>query len=472
MMQAPDNDNEFDDLIRAAGANYDAPGASPDWDKMNTLLDQHLPVKKERRRRPFILLFALLLLFGVTYLYFSTANLKPKKETRDSKKIQVPAATAQPSTQPAKADQGATGRQQPEARETNLPAIPIRPGSPGKGPEITQNEAGKQPSRPVRPTPGISQSQAHTTASREKAYAGKGHSLVKTKGAEAGENGYGGELPQSPAIEGKPTDADSPTELSSPANKNAAPPGQEIPGIEPDSSSAAKTGKPASAVADTATIKQDQARPPEKKKSPATPVRRPLEISLLYAPELTTVGFSHVDKPGSNYGILLGYRVSRNLVLQTGLIRSRKNYIANGEDFNLDYALPPNHKITKVDGYCIMYEVPLNLSSRIVSRKRYNVFYTAGLSSYFMKREYYTYYYVTNYGGYTKDVAYNSQKNYWFSLATLGLGVEKPVSPSLSVAAMPFVKIPFKGVGEGTMKLTGTGINFLLTYKPAFSAKK
>ena len=138
----------------------------------------------------------------------------------------------------------------------------------------------------------------------------------------------------------------------------------------------------------------------------------------------------------------------------------------------LTYPLPANYKLNKVDGYCMMYEIPLNVKSTISTGKKINLFYTAGISSYFMKSEFYTYYYATNYRSYTKSAEYNSQKNYWLSVATLGLGIEKEITPTLNIAAMPFLKIPFKGMGVGNLKLMGTGINFTLSWKPPIGKKQ
>jgi hypothetical protein len=88
-----------------------------------------------------------------------------------------------------------------------------------------------------------------------------------------------------------------------------------------------------------------------------------------------------------------------------------------------------------------------------------------------MTGEYYTYNVSTTTGSYNRKQEYSSQKNYWLSLGSLSIGVEKKLSDNLSISAAPFVKIPFRGVGQGELKLTGTGINFMLSYKPFFSKK-
>ena len=181
--------------------------------------------------------------------------------------------------------------------------------------------------------------------------------------------------------------------------------------------------------------------------------------------------FKDQPRPGSNYGLLAGYSISNKTILQTGFITSRKNYLINGSDFVPAYAIPSNHKLTKVVGYCTMYEIPLSIQSQIQKGNTITISYSAGLSSYFMKRQYYTYYYQTNYGSYSKSQEYDSQLNYWFSVISLGLDFEKEITQSIQISASPFVKIPLKQMGEGNLKLTGVGVNFLLSYKPFLNRK-
>ena len=52
------SDKEMDKMINDAAGQYEPTGATPDWEAMQLLLDQQLPVKKDRRRRPFFCLFS------------------------------------------------------------------------------------------------------------------------------------------------------------------------------------------------------------------------------------------------------------------------------------------------------------------------------------------------------------------------------------------------------------------------------
>jgi hypothetical protein len=436
-MMLPDQDNEFDDLIKSAGDNYHAPGNKADWEQMNALLDKHLPVKKDNRRRLLILFFILFVLLGLTYLYINTLNFKSISDVKRADRPLAPAtAPANKNNTDAKEDNDAARQKEP----VGVPA-PKKQGS------STVQSTGSVPvtatgKAAIQRSPTKKKSSART----EQAGLAESESATKEHNTEPAEN-------QKAEIDDSIRSRDP---FAGSVEENLA---------------VTDTLKPAPLAIAPALAAPNDTIPQNKSEKKSAKTKRPLELSLLYAPEITTVGFTHFEKPGSNYGFLLGYQLFKNLKLQTGFIKSRKNYIAAGEDYTFDYPLPPNHKITQVDGYCNMYEIPLNVTSYITRGKKLNWFYTAGISSYFMKSEYYTYYYVTNYGQYQKSVSYEEQKNYWFSLATIGAGLEKQFSPAISFSAMPFIKIPFEGVGEGHLKLTGIGINFLLSYKPAFSSK-
>lgn len=428
------SDNELDKLIREAAEQYHATGTNADWEQMQRLLDQHMPVRKGNRRRLFFLLTALFLLAGGTYLHFNIIN-KNIPISVSKKKALKKTATPVISKDHDPVKEIKTGfnknRRQQVLLKNIVPKQQQRKNAPNRNTHPKNNIAGK--------------SEMHT-------YPGEitENNLPIPKGDES----------NSPVNKHESVHSnDDSVKVSITPNKNT------IDSIKSTELTipAEFTVVPDKTIADTSHIASN-------KKSNAPQNRKhPVEFTLLYAPELTTIGFSNIDKPGSNYGLLVGYQIFKNFTLQTGIIKSRKNYIANGYDFVLPYPLPANHTLKKVTGYCHMYEIPLMVKSNILSRKNSNVFYQAGISSYFMTREFYTYQWVTSNGGYNRSVQNKSQKNYWFSLATIGIGFEKEISKKIKVGATPFVKIPFKGMGTGELKLLGTGINFSLSYRPLFT---
>ncbi len=428
------SDKDIDKLIKDAGDNYQAPGATPDWAQMEALLDKHLPVKKDPKRKLLILFLLLLFLAGTTYIYFNgnsedSITAKEKKPSgssvypvpnRPANRETETALTNEPENQPApllQHDQPNQNQQQPLSKKTTAMRKTVKGNSRISTfqPGVTENSLTDKPST---------------------------NESVSTN--TLAENSNNVTL----------TESTTQNEIAVTENKPAT-----------------KTTSAESAIDTNKTIIVNEQATGNNKNNPDKKRKHTPEIILLYAPELTTIRFTYIDKAGSNYGLLVGYPITKNISLQTGIIKSRKNYIANGSDFELEYPLPSNYKLTKVNGYCMMYEVPLNIKSGLGSFKKFNLFYTAGISSYFMTSEYYTYHYASSNGIYSRSRAYREQKNYWLSLASAGIGIEKAISPDFNIAAMPFLKIPFKGMGEGNLKLLSTGINFSLSYKPSFAKK-
>ena len=74
-MQSENFDKKIKDSLSQRPPGNDI----PDWDKMETLLDKHMPVEKKDRRRIFFILFSFLLLGGGAFLVWQN-NSSNKKE--------------------------------------------------------------------------------------------------------------------------------------------------------------------------------------------------------------------------------------------------------------------------------------------------------------------------------------------------------------------------------------------------------
>src|SRR6187399_2795046 len=79
-MQSENFDKKIKDSLSQRPPGNDI----PDWDKMETLLDKHMPVEKKDRRRIFFILFSFLLLGGGAFLVWQNSNSN-KKEVAEIK---------------------------------------------------------------------------------------------------------------------------------------------------------------------------------------------------------------------------------------------------------------------------------------------------------------------------------------------------------------------------------------------------
>jgi len=201
-----------------------------------------------------------------------------------------------------------------------------------------------------------------------------------------------------------------------------------------------------------------------KKNTPAK-VQTGLYFGIIASPDISTIKMQRVNKVGYGAGIILGYRISRSFAVETGLLYDHKNYYSEGSYFDKS-KIPyiQNWKILNVDGYCNMYEIPVNVRYFIKNGENTSWYANAGLSSYLMKKEDYAYKYMT-YSGDLKSSswAYKNATQNWFSIIHVGVGLEHNLGAIGKLRVEPYLKIPAKGLGIGDLPITSMGINIGIT---------
>ncbi|MFI5152478.1 MAG: hypothetical protein ACHQET_04045 [Chitinophagales bacterium] len=216
----------------------------------------------------------------------------------------------------------------------------------------------------------------------------------------------------------------------------------------------------------------------ERIESKSLHINRSLKIGVLFAPDITNVNSVAPEKMSSNLGITLGYEVFDRWSINTGIIYTKKNYSANGEDFHAKPgAIPPNLSLDYVTGNCYMWEIPLTIRYDFNRIGQTLFFVNGGLSSYLMKKENYTYYglYYSNPGWSTygsKSMSFHDSENYWFSVIDLSAGAETRLGKRFTLQVEPFVKIPLQGFGQGNLNLTSYGMIFSLRYAPVLGKSR
>ena len=147
------------------------------------------------------------------------------------------------------------------------------------------------------------------------------------------------------------------------------------------------------------------------------------EFSLVYAPDWSNINYTGSGEVGYNFGVLLGYNFSSRWSIETGVIYTKKNYASSGENFKF----PPNYyygDLVKAEGYCQMFDIPINVRYNAIATNKQKVFISAGLSSYLMNKEQYKFH-CTNGGNYWPSWYTNEENsNYLFSIANFSFGYE------------------------------------------------
>lgn len=182
--------------------------------------------------------------------------------------------------------------------------------------------------------------------------------------------------------------------------------------------------------------------------------------------DASTVNYTYASNAGYNIGGSLGYRFNKNWSVQTGAIYTRKNYKLKGEDFHAPKgSWISYYNIETVDGFCKMWDIPVIATYHFTGNENGNKFISVGTSSYFMKNENYNYLYYYNNQQYTRSSNYNSTDQHLFALLHLSAGIEKPIGKSFAAIIEPYAKIPFAGVGFGSIQLSSFGLNFSVQYR-------
>ena len=205
----------------------------------------------------------------------------------------------------------------------------------------------------------------------------------------------------------------------------------------------------------------------EEKKTDA--IRSKWMISLTIAPDFSRTTSSDYDSPGDAFGVFIHYQFMKRWSLSTGIMRSDKQYWGYGDEYH-----PPTgywNYVTNgivpetVEGNCLVLEVPLALTFNVVETNRSRVFATAGVSSYFMRSEDYTYTFEDPNPGSGTGWSTDEPSSYWFGIGSLSVGYDYRVSPTLSFGVEPYYKIPFCGVGWANIDLYSMGVLFNARYR-------
>ncbi|HEX5151892.1 MAG TPA: hypothetical protein VFW07_10610 [Parafilimonas sp.] len=184
---------------------------------------------------------------------------------------------------------------------------------------------------------------------------------------------------------------------------------------------------------------------------------------LVVGGDMSFVKYQKAQPIGYNIGLLAGYKFKK-LSIESGLLFVKKNYYTDGEYFDKSKIPYFNDaEILTVDGYCRMFEIPLNIKYDFIEKKRHSFFATAGLSSYLMNKEYYNYDYIKDGLWHNGSRAYMHSDQNWFSILNLSAGYELRTGSKTRIRIEPYYKAPLNGVGTGSLPVSSIGVNAGIT---------
>lgn len=438
-MQGEETDH-MDELIRAASESYHPTYDDKAWDKMEALLNKHLP-EKEDHRKPVAIILLLLLSLGATFFAFryswNQKTTEPAAEISNMHTARAPlkrkALTQE--TSPVFQDEG-------KARGTTIQPFAKT----------------VDPTEPESPAPTTQLSRSRAVNKNEAGFA------IDRKPAAMGDLAPTGELRSKQNGEFQHPEK---ALLSASGGGVATTPGTDT--------TSQKLNNNRSRINSAMVSAMEAQQKAGKKAKSKTGERFTKNFTITFSagPDISFVGFNSPGKTNLSYGAGLSYTLAKKFSVRSGFYQSTKVYAAAPGDYHPPTSYWTNNiNLQRVDANCKVYEIPLSLAYSFGKSDNHNWFAAAGLSSYLMKSETYNYLYKnqqgqTMYKGWTLK----NKNKHFFSVVTLSGGYQYKVSPRFSIAAEPYLKIPLQGIGFGKIKLNSGGLLITAGIRPFVNKK-
>ncbi|MCC8407391.1 PorT family protein [Mucilaginibacter sp. UR6-1] len=203
----------------------------------------------------------------------------------------------------------------------------------------------------------------------------------------------------------------------------------------------------------------------EKTQSPAKPQgvsKRPVfAISVLAAPDVNGVGSFGSSKVGANAGVMLSMKLSSRFTVSTGAAYSYKPYDVRFSQYRTIYQFAVNP--TNVMADCRVLDIPLNIDYKFYSKKQNSLSMGAGLSSWFMLNEKYSFSYPGNASG-PASYSVSNQNKHILGILNLQATYHRQLNQKVGIAVQPFMKVPLTNIGYSQVRLQSLGIAAGLTW--------
>lgn len=423
-------DDEINKRIKDAADQYHPSYDENAWDKMELLLNQHLPVEKKRRRKYFLIPLVALLLGGAFFIIYYNQNNSHAKNLQKAEAKNNVSTTKLPQQKSFTTDKAVPF---PSSAINAKPATGLNSTSP-LATKSFNNQLRNSNDNPIKDRtnePAMDQANSAFVTI-------KGRTKAKIITATTDENGYLSQENTFPETET--------TILNNPDLKKEIPKIKKIEG-------AVLIGKITDPVV------------PNRNKN----FRNNFAIDLSAGPDVSSVAFNKTGRIAINYGVGLSYAISGRFTLRTGFYVAEKIYSTDKYGYHVPQAGSANiDYLYRINANCKVYEIPVAVSYNFRKSKNHQWFASAGLSSYLMKKESYDYLYKSAGNAWSKSFSISNQNQHYFSVLDLSAGYEYSFSKRTSLVAEPYLKMPFSGIGAGKVKLNSGGILFTFVLKPFY----
>lgn len=215
-------------------------------------------------------------------------------------------------------------------------------------------------------------------------------------------------------------------------------------------------------------IEKTKINPAEEKVTGTKPGKKKINKPSFYygisgGVELNQVKGQGMTKPGLNGGLLLGLQVTKKLAVEAGVQLSQKKYYSSGEHFHAkDGDMPGNMKVMSLNGTSTLVEIPVGIKYNL-SKKANGIYGKAGVSTYLMTKERNAYKAMVSGQPQNVNKIYSTTRSYAAAELDLSAGYQHRLSKKLNIRVEPYIQIPLKGIGIGSLPVMSTGVHLVLT---------
>ncbi|MDQ6901679.1 MAG: hypothetical protein M3139_01550 [Bacteroidota bacterium] len=423
-------DDKINKKIKDAADQYHPAYDDNAWNKMELLLNEHLPVKDNDRRRYFLFLLLLLLVGGSFFGFYKYNNSKNKglQHATSKNSIQDIPLPENKSNYTSKNSSIKTI----VSVETNYKDTQLK--NTGKNHFTNNNKRNLISSINEKKSKTFSVENVTNT----NATVGANKNEINNQGDE-------------PSTDPSNQDQEKKNDDVAAANKEA-------------------TAKMNDTTNDKEILKSDfdhKTSPKKKGSHTKSTFSENFAVYFSWGPDLSIAGLDKAGKVTLDYGLGLRYNLSSKITLHTGFYIADKIYSANKNEYHAPSSAGYNY-LYKIDANCKVYEIPVTASYNFRKVKKHQWFIGGGLSSYLMKKESYDYYYKYPSSGYvyTKSWSISNKNQHYFAVLDLSTGYQYNFNKRVAVIGEPYLKIPIEGVGAGKVRLNSGGVLFTLSVKP------
>lgn len=200
----------------------------------------------------------------------------------------------------------------------------------------------------------------------------------------------------------------------------------------------------------------------ENKKLPPRLFNKGFYYGLAAGPAFSEVKRQGIRKTGFDLGVLAGYRLNDRISIETGILFSKKFYHSSGKYFDMS-KMPAGMDVLSLEGSSNILEIPLKFNYRFISKGNAGFYGSAGFSSYILTREKNDYKLLIS--GSPQDMLSTYKEAHGYPGVTLNLsaGYSRAFGKKSAISIEPYIKLPLRGIGVGSMQVMSTGLQIAIT---------